>query len=830
MANSSPGQGTFGREASRLCTAAELLDLECTHGKDAAFESLDLLVGTLALRSLRGETPFTVVTKEGRDAATSTTLPPWRAVPGSRMSIEGLSPAERELVVERFSLEHQQARGSWWVPELPGAATGMLHFPHHLRRHGRFFHDAVGEDRTRFDEGSAEGLLAHTLMQPLMSGLYEPFALRSGRAFASNETNSPEDRLKGRQRRMDRWYAAASFLSELGLAVEPELAVMQPGGGWSRLRAADQLTAKIALTEGMLRDAEGLGAKTLGARYRAMRTRALLEGYYAKANKAGQAVRRRALTRQLEGTLSGFFGGDWRKLLGYLGEGSHPDEHIATALPETKLYIETLQSAPSQTVGEGISEEQLKLIAASVYGSETSPVQRRLAVLDRYWQAFDELHAQQDSGMESLWGLVDGPGGFTPDRDEATDSPYRARLYERKLDGKLLAEIEELWGVSVLAKEPAALVTEPFPHARLAETFGPALRFWHGCALTAWFLCEGPYSRTDIAGLEHYHRNDLAELKELGAPVDRDLFAELIAAEKRLGSEQPIKRDVRNIEVEPGLSMEISMSSGSRRDGFALLRDIITEHRRAWADRYLKTYLRTRAEGDIRSTAHAYYKKTAERGGKPPTPKQFARNAVQTANRWFGGDFAAFFRAFGEPSPVAPGHDRLLPENIEAFAERVYRGLGGKQIGERPADYTRDIQEQYDESRKGMFQRAQLANMAVDYVRLQEALGRAPTLNEVGKGRFERLASESNLSAGNGDPWSYFEEIVWQSLESSKEQTISSSVVTLPGTPTEDEQQPTQEAERSVKSAPPERTYEEQQAHEWSTSLRKPWWRRWLGK
>ena len=170
-----------------------------------------------------------------------------------------------------------------------------------------------------------------------------------------------------------------------------------------------------------------------------------------------------------------------------------------------------------------------------------------------------------------------------------------------------------------------------------------------------------------------------------------------------------------------------------------------------------------------------------------------------------------------------------MPENIEAFAELVYWGLGGERVGEPPVDYTREAREQYNERRKRMHRRAQLANMAVDYVRLQEALGRAPTLNEVGKSRFERLASEANLAAGYGDPWSYFEETVFQALESSKEQTEQRSPVNLPGTPAADEQQPTQLAERSVKSAPPERTYEDQQAHEWSTSSRKPWWRRWLG-
>ena len=32
------------------------------------------------------------------------------------------------------------------------------------------------------------------------------------------------------------------------------------------------------------------------------------------------------------------------------------------------------------------------------------------------------------------------------------------------------------------------------------DACGPALRFWHELAVTAWHICEGPYARTDLAG------------------------------------------------------------------------------------------------------------------------------------------------------------------------------------------------------------------------------------------------------------------------------------------------------------------------------------------
>ena len=111
-------------------------------------------------------------------------------------------------------------------------------------------------------------------------------------------------------------------------------------------------------------------------------------------------------------------------------------------------------------------------------------------LLARYWEAFDSVHARQESGMEPLWGLVEEYPGFVLFRTEENESPRREGLYRSVLTGDLLDEIDRLWGSAMSPRDPARIITEPFPHVRLAETFGPALRFWHGCALTAWFLCE----------------------------------------------------------------------------------------------------------------------------------------------------------------------------------------------------------------------------------------------------------------------------------------------------------------------------------------------------
>jgi hypothetical protein len=332
------------------------------------------------------------------------------------------------------------------------------------------------------------------------------------------------------------------------------------------------------------------------------------------------------------------------------------------------------------------------------------------------------------------------------------------------LPGDLLDEIDELWGSAMSSREPARIVTEPFPHVRLAETFGPALRFWHGCALTAWFLCEGPYSRTDMAGLEEYHGRDLAELEDLGAPVDRSMFAELVAAEAQLGEPQPIHTETREVEVEPGLVIETSMSHAFRREGFENLREVVTRHRRAWANEYLQRYLRKRAENDVLEAARVFYVKSAERGGKPPMPKQFVKTAEVPANRWFGGDVAALYRAFGERSPVSPVRVRVVPEDVESFVARVYEALGGVEVAPSSEGFDQASREKHNREVSDNHNKAQLANKALEYLRLEEALGRPPTLKEFGKGGFEYRAAEAGLGAEAEVAWSRYERIVHDAL------------------------------------------------------------------
>lgn len=176
MASSDQGQDSFGRYAAQAASTGEFLRLERGHDRADDFLPLDSLIGGVALRALCGEKPFSVkgVDDTGARGRAAT------------LHLEGLTGEERALLEELFSLEQQRSRGSWSLPETVPARLGRLHFPAHLQQHSRFFHESVEVDAYRSVAlaASSEALLAHMVLDPLFSSLYEPFALRSGRAYS----------------------------------------------------------------------------------------------------------------------------------------------------------------------------------------------------------------------------------------------------------------------------------------------------------------------------------------------------------------------------------------------------------------------------------------------------------------------------------------------------------------------------------------------------------------------------------------------------------------------------------------------------------------------
>jgi hypothetical protein len=689
---------SFGSKAARAGTVSELLALEMSDQRNERFEPLDRLVGVLIPGILSGERLLATV-QRGKQEST--------------IEIRGLSSDERSLVDETFHLERQQARGAWFVPESANLKIGMLILPACLKEYGRFGSGIAREENGKFSfKNSPDLVLLWAILEPLFTGLFLPFELRGHQAGA-----------RPREEQLKSWSEVDLILEVLGFSVAEELAIMRYGGGWHKLRAYEQFQAKQRLLAALANQA----SKAMASQYRSHRIRYLVEQYYKKAKTGGQAKRKQVVTKQFERTLMGYFGGDWLAFLNYIGEQPHPEEQIVTGLPQPRLHVGGSDRVEEIAAKQGIPAEEVRRVAAA-YWQQTvsqSPVERRVELFKKYWDLFDEIHARQVPGMRSLWGLVKEDqflnlGGridhFHPD------------LYRELMPEKVVSEIDDLWGTLMLARWPDRIVSEPFPHALMAETLGPALKFWHGCSLTAWFLCEGPFSRTDMAGLAEYYRRELAALEGLGMPVDSTLFPELTEAEASLGPAVPLKEDKSTVEVMDGISLAITMSTGSRRPGFEKLRDIITRYRSAWGEQYYDKYLRARWETEIKEAERAYNLLVNQKG-KAPTLKQFASHAVIATNHWFGGDVSGLYGAIREEAPVQPSYESLMPADRLEFARRVFFATGGRQA--MPDDVTETQGERQDTRLE------RLADLSFWYVQLEEALGRAPTLKEFGANKLD---------------------------------------------------------------------------------------------
>jgi hypothetical protein len=351
--------------------------------------------------------------------------------------------------------------------------------------------------------------------------------------------------------------------------------------------------------------------------------------------------------------------------------------------------------------------------------SGASPIEERTICLKKYWEVFDELHARQKPGMKSLWGLIDEAGRI--DFETPRDDIFHPGLYLELFPADLILNIERLWGTTMLNKYPESIVSESFPHFVMANVLGPALSFWQNCALTAWFLCEGPYSRTDMEGLEHHQRYNLAKLDDLSAPVDKLLFSELIEAEKKLGPEESIEKEKQIDTLDFGITISMSVSGGSRRAGFEKLRDIITRHRRAWTQKYFELYLKRLWESEISQAANAFFLKMSEKSGKPPTVKQFVSTASSPTKNWFGGDISLLYTAIGERIPFTPQKRLMMPQDKIPFVKNVAKFLPPKDFNYFGQQANEEIQKRYVE---------ELAMKALSFIQIYEAVGEMPNLKD----------------------------------------------------------------------------------------------------
>jgi hypothetical protein len=710
---------SFGRLISNAHSIDEALQLEVGQGKGSGVAELDALVGGLLLRSLRGERIVELSQDDLYD---------------HHLSVLGLSNNETEMVDEWFSVEKQQARGSWAFPDKASLRVGFINVLWLYNQTGRFGTAIATEDRGRVKLTSTPAAVLYwALLEALFDSLCLPLQLRG--PMAGEQT---------REQQLQAWADIDTFYSALGFDVEAQLSVMRYGGGWHRLNAAGQLAAKRLLFEALASQAN----VEMGLRYRVHLTRPLILNYYKKAKKDGLAKRKQVVTKEFEKTLCAYWGGDWLSFLDYLGEEPHPEEQVVTALPKVKPLVRQTVRIEEIAASQGLPATVIESIAAS-YWRETggiSPVEARLQCLRDFWDAYDEIHMRQKPAMKPLWGLVNESRSVPLAAWEGRDL-FQQDLFRELLPEKLLTRVLELWSGSMLPRWPDRIVTEPFPYAAMVETFGPALAFWDGCSLTAWFLCEGPYSRTDMSGLAHYHRREIAALEAVGTSVEQQLFADLIEAEKRLGPPEPIEEKSSTTTDYGMFSVSVSTSVGARRKGFEKLRDIIARHRRAWAQMHLEKYLKHRWKSEITEAGIAYNLLIQAREGKAPSLKQFAKAAAPATNHWFGGDVCGLFGALREKCPVRTERIRLMPQDVSAFARSVFDSLTSKAARYRGQDEANRYSNYIEV----------LANLSIRYFQLEEALGRPPHMKELGE-RFVSHATAINEDIGN--VWREFIEAI----------------------------------------------------------------------
>lgn len=714
---------SFGRRIIRAESIAALAAMEKVEGRSDGFALLDALIGDLLVRSLHGERIITMI----EDSLYINTV-----------TINGLTALELDFLNETFSRERLQSRGSWFVPDKITLKAGFTNFAWYFSQLPRFVHSAsAAESGKVLLDRSAEAVFLWAVLAPLFEKLFRSFVIRG----ELSGTLSHAELLRA-------WEDVMVFCLGLGFQEMDEMRVFRPGGGWHNLRnSGEKIDAKRQLLTAFAREVRS----SMGVYYRLIMARSLAEQYYKKTKADGRVKRNQSLTKPFQPILAGFFGGDWLKFLGYLGEEPHPDEQIITALPKPQLKVGGAERVADIAAKQGLPVEEVQRIAAAFWhGSEgKSPVEERTACLKDYWREFDDLHTKQQPGMKSLWGLVQESNVMVIERDG--NSPWQPGLYLELLSPQLIAEIERLWGTVMLTKWPDRIVSEPSQHYLMAQTFGQALNFWHGCGLTAWFLCEGPSSRTDMAGLAHYYRREIAALKEMGAPIDDQLFEELIAAEKRLGPAEPIERQSSSVSTDFGITITTSLTSGSRRAGFENLREIITRYRGAWAKQYLDQYLRVRWETEINAAAKSFSLLLGDKSGKAPTLKQFAKSALLPTNHWFGGDISSLYGAIGEVSPAKTERRSLIPADKVGFVRNVMNALPSRTF----EMYNGWIpNEQYRER-----YRRELAELGLKYFQLKEALGHSPEMKEMGE-RFNHLYKV--IDDDKGKAWAVFQRILEQ--------------------------------------------------------------------
>ncbi len=157
----SNGNHSFGRIAVKAPSIATLIDLEHREGRSERFAALDSLISALLIRSLRGERILTMTENE---------------VYENRVTISSLSSEQREFLSASFSLEQQQARGAWFLPEKVSLSGGAANFAFFLTQGFRFPHALASLERGKvLLKTSPDAIFLWSVLGPMFEKLLYPF-------------------------------------------------------------------------------------------------------------------------------------------------------------------------------------------------------------------------------------------------------------------------------------------------------------------------------------------------------------------------------------------------------------------------------------------------------------------------------------------------------------------------------------------------------------------------------------------------------------------------------------------------------------------------------
>lgn len=604
-------------------------------------------------------------------------------LPGSqegptKISVRGLTGDEAKLLDARLP----PPEGSRNKPASKGTHRWAMELPRSVRSDPRFAMGTAARFPSWLELADGPTMLVVTVISPIMNELATVFRIREG---AGPKT------LKGAKKAVERSIAAHRML---GLDWRPIKDLLDP-----TLDAEAVIAARRRLIEGWAEPATDPGEGAM-----AFLCSRLAHSYYGKARKEGTAIRSQVINSKTEPVLLGTLQ-TWDSLLDYLGE------HISDVDSATAAPISTrIPAGPPPEVGERIQ-------------------------LARRWfvEVFDSAHTSQEPGNPELWGLVPPShasnwdedigdlrgeagesGGLAqievessepieplplstdvvrsgsseeiaiPDTEDASTAArgFDSNLWLTQLSPGMADSIWELWGTTVIARHPDVLVDCSYPEVTFAGILQPAAMVWEDIALTCWFLCFGPYSRTTLDGLEARLDKSLEDLSDLGCPVDRQVFRDLIAAGE--GKDWLFAEGL-VVSITIGSNVTANDDKPDADEVFVRLRDIVSRHRKAWLEASLDKYLEESWKRDLEQASLAYRELEAGRG-KPPTAKQSYPKLAGAAKTWFGGDLSRLAGVLELAGPVAEMpvslSDRGLPGDMRTVRTRVNELLGGTLDGE----------------------------------------------------------------------------------------------------------------------------------------------------